>query len=405
VDRLLEPRVVWVALVVWALTWAVLMSRHGGVSWHYFRQGGLALVDGDDPSGSMHVYATHPELQFGPVALALAAALVPLGVHAGMVAAQILGAVLGLVLLAVVDSTASLVAPLGSRREARLRLLVVGVAFLPVWMNLAVRFVHIDDVLALVLVVAATRAAVSRRPTLAALLLGLAAGAKPWALPFLVLALALRPPDRLRVLALSVAAAAAVWLPFVLSDPASVLATRFVIPTSAGSSLPLLGVHDAVTPWWDRPAQLMIGAVVAWLAVRRGRWAAAVLLVVSIRVALDPGSYSYYTAGLLVGAVLWDLLGSRLRFPWWSVTAAVVLFAARWSPLAPVSLAWLRILFVVVCLVAIAVRPRPTTPIGRRSIVRPSAALRDPLRNTCGSRSRPQGSEAQAPVDPARRLA
>ena len=296
-----------------------------------------------------------------------AALLVPLGQHAGLVVAQALGALLGLVVLRLVSSTARAVAPLGSEAAQRLQLLVAGGAFLPVWMNLAV---HIDDVLALVLVVAAIWSAVHRRSFPAAVLLGLAAGAKPWALPFVLLALGLPSRERGRVLGVALAVAGCVWLPFVLFDPASLLAARYAIPTAAASSLHLLGVTSPVTPGWDRPAQLLIGAALAALAVRRRRWPAAVLLVVGVRVVLDPGAYSYYTAGIVVGALLWDVLGSRNRLPWWTVTATVTLFVTHWLPLTPLSQAVIRVVFVAACVLMLALPRRTYAAPGSRQVVR-----------------------------------
>ena len=348
---------VWVVLTVWGVVWAVVMGRHGGVSWHYFDTGGLALIDLDNPAGSVHVYAAHPELQFGPVSMGAAALLSVLGVHAGLLAAQVLGAAGGLLVLWLAGSVATSVRALGTARRQRLTLLLAGLAFLPVWMNLAVRFVHIDDVLALVLVVFAIWAAVHRYPMAAAILLGLSAAAKPWALPFLALILVLRPPARGRAACLAICTVGLAWLPFFLGDPRSLLAARFTIPAAAGSSLHTLGINAAVTPGWDRPLQLALGLAVAAVAIKRGRWPAVVLLVVAVRIVLDPGSYSYYTSGVLVGALLWDITSSRRVFPVWSWSAGAALFAARWLPITPLAIGWVRTVFVATCVVLL-VLPR-----------------------------------------------
>ena len=354
---LLSTRWVWITLLVWATIWAVVMNRHGGLSWHYFDQGGLALVDLDNPAGSLHVYASHPELQFGPVSMVAAAALSLLGVHSGLVAAQVLGAVAGLLVLLLVSGIATQERQLGTGRQRLITLLLSGLAFLPVWMNLAVRFVHIDDVLALTFVVAAVWAAVHRYPMAAAVLLGMSAAAKPWALPFLALVLVLRPPVRGRAALVACGTVALAWLPFLIADPRSLLAARFAIPATAASSVRTLGISDAVTPSWDRPAQMLLGLAVAAIAIRRGRWQAVVLVVVAVRIVLDPGSYSYYTSGILVGALLWDLVGTSRTFPVWSWTAALSLFAARWLPITPGAIGWVRTLFVATC-VLVLVLPR-----------------------------------------------
>jgi hypothetical protein len=363
-------RVLWAVLFTWAAIWALVMNHHGGVSWHYFDQGGLALVDVDDPTGSIHVYATHPDLQFGPLSMVAAAGLSLLGVKAGLVAAQVLGAGAGLVVLYLTGQVARQIRPLGTRRRQSITLLLAGLAFLPVWMNLAVRFVHIDDVLALLLVVSAIWAAVHRYPIPAALLLGLSAAAKPWALPFLALLLVLRPPARGRAALVACGTVVLAWLPFLVAEPRSLLAARFAIPSAAGSSLRTLGVSAAVTPSWDRPLQMALGLAVAAIAIRRGRWPAVVLLVVAVRIVLDPGSYSYYTSGVLVGALLWDVVGSERSFPIWSWTAATTLFAARWLPLGPATLGWVRTVFVVACLVLLVLPRAKVRRPQQRSIIR-----------------------------------
>lgn len=368
----LPAKLLWLVLLIWAVAWALVMNRHGGVSWHYFDQGGLALVDVDDPTGSVHVYATHPDLQFGPLSMLAAAALSLLGAHAGLITAQVLGAAAGLLVLFLVGGIAAQVRPLGTRRQQSVTLLLSGLAFLPVWMNLAVRFVHIDDVLALVLVVTAVWAAVHRYPVPAAVLLGLSAAAKPWALPFLALVLVLRPPVRGRAALIASGTVALAWLPFLVADPRSILAARFAIPATAASSLRTLGIDAATTPSWDRPVQMLLGLLVAAIAIRRGRWHAVVLLVVAVRIVLDPGSYSYYTSGILVGALLWDLTGARRTFPVWSWAAAATLFAARWLPITPGAVGLVRTAFVATCVALLVLPKAAIRRPQQRSILRPS---------------------------------
>jgi hypothetical protein len=61
------------------------------------------------------------------------------------------------------------------------------------------------------------------------------------------------------------------------------------------------------------------------IAVLRRRWPAVILLGVGARVALDPGVHGYYTAGVMVGALLWDLLGARRPYPAWSLASFAAL--------------------------------------------------------------------------------
>lgn len=45
------------------------------------------------------------------------------------------------------------------------------------------------------------------------------------------------------------------------------------------------------------------------------------LLAVGARLLLDPGTNRYYIAGLVVGTLIWDAIGSRWHLPWWTATA------------------------------------------------------------------------------------
>src|SRR5690606_21953891 len=90
-------------------------------------------------------------------------------------------------------------------------------------------------------------------PTVA--LLGLAAAAKPWAIAFAPIVLAL-PGPRVRRLLVVAAVPALTWLPFVLAEPGTLDVTEFRIDVDPTSTLRALGVDDAETPSWARPAQL-----------------------------------------------------------------------------------------------------------------------------------------------------
>jgi hypothetical protein len=108
-------------------------------------------------------------------------------------------------------------------------------------------------------------------------------------------------------------------------DPRTVHVTGFVIRVDPASTLHLLSLAGSSTPAWCRPAQFAVGAILALLAVRTGRWQATLLLVVAVRLLLDPATQPYYDSGLLLGSVLLDLAiarkTARLRT---GVTTAVV---------------------------------------------------------------------------------
>ena len=351
------------ALMLTSLTgWTVICSAAlapGGGSWHFFELGGQTLADLDDGlRAGLHVYAEHPELQIGPLALLVAAPFAAAG-DLGLLAVQLLGAATGPLLVWVVADTARCWHG-GGRWNDRWSATTVaaGLAFIPVWTYLGVGVTHLDDVLALALTAFAVRAVAQRRPLLAATLLGLAVDAKPWALPFLALLLVFEPRDRIRGALVAGGVVAAAWLPFFLADPATMAAVHFTIPNSDVSALRALGVTDPVTPGWDRAAQAVLGVALAVAAVRRGRWSATVLLVVAARIALDPGPNRYYAAGAALGALVWDLVGSRSRWPWWTVATLLVLFGTRYLPLAP---AWHGTITLVFCLSCLLVLWAPAT--------------------------------------------
>jgi len=259
------------------------------VSWHFFTSG-AALLSSDDPGAGLHLYATHPQLQIGPLTLMAATPLNGLPAWlSGAVAALLIAATGPAMLLSLSHLP-------GLSMTNRQRGLAAAV-LMPVWAALAVHYTHLDDALALVLLLAGMHAVARCRPIPAAFLLAASAGAKPWALAFVPLLLVL-PRDRWRrALLVWLPAVAAAWLPFVLADPRTLHAGGFSIPNVASSSLRVLGVAAASTPSWDRPVQLLAGVVLGVVVVRRGRWLVVPAVVLAVRMLLDPGAYPYYTAG------------------------------------------------------------------------------------------------------------
>ncbi|HEX9358450.1 MAG TPA: glycosyltransferase family 87 protein [Streptosporangiaceae bacterium] len=316
----------WLVLWPWALAWVAFQAGMAGQSWHFFAQGGRLLF-ANAPGAGLQLYATHPDLQIGPLALAVSGMLRAIGPGNGESTAIAAMSLTGPLVLAAVWR----LVPAAERRR-RSRLLFAGLLFLPVWTELTTHFAHIDDLMALGFSVAALHAVARRHPVWAGLALAAAADSKPWAAAFVVLLLALPRRQWLTALAAFTGGIAAVWLPFLLADPRTVAAvTRFTIPNDRSSALRALGVMDSRTPWWDRSAQLLLGLAGGAVAVRRGRWPAVLLVAVAARILLDPGVYAYYTAGALLGAIVVDLVVTRWRVPWATVTAALLLYAARFT--------------------------------------------------------------------------
>ena len=380
----------WWVLWPWALAWVAFQAGMAGQSWHFFAQGGRLLF-ANAPGAGLQLYAAHPDLQIGPLALALSSVLRALGPGNGEATAIAAMSLTGPLMLAAVWR----LLPAGERRS-RSRLLFAGLLFLPVWTELTTHFAHLDDLLALGFSVAALHAVARHHPVWAGLALAAAVDSKPWAAAFVVLLFALPRRQWLAGLAAFTGGIAVIWLPFLLADPRTFSAvTRFTIPNNHSSALRVLGVMDPRTPWWDRSAQLLLGMAGGAVAVRRGRWPAVVLVAVAARILLDPGVYAYYTSGALLGTVVVNLVVTRWRLPWATATAALLLYAARFThALIPFSLHQLGILRLVFAIgVPVMVLGIPGWWVARRPDATPggrSRTARPPERTTRRWRARPR---------------
>ena len=334
----LSQRRVWCILWAWLIAWAAphVVWQHAlklGSSWNFFPKGARLLFS----DRGLHLYAIAPNLQIGPLAFLVAEPLRFAGPSHGRYAAVALMTALGPVALFL----ASRLRVGGAVCDSK-RLLLAGLVMLPVWCEVATHFGHLDDVLALLFGLAALIAVERRRPGAAGALLAAAAASKPWAVAFAPLLLAFARPLRTRAALVWLGGLAIAWLPFVLADSGTLRAARFRIPTSASSSLRILGVHATRTPSWDRPAQVLLGAAAAALVTRRGRWPAALLAVIATRLLLDPATKPYYTSGIAVAATVVDLWLTRRRVPIFTASAVLLLYAVRATGLSPRELGLLR---------------------------------------------------------------
>jgi hypothetical protein len=351
----------WLFVWAWLIAWAAphFVWQHSlklGSSWNFFPKGARLLFS----DRGLHLYATAPNLQIGPLAFLVAEPLRFLGPSSGRYTAVVLLTAAGPLVLWLVSRI-----ELRGAVVANDRLLLAGLVLLPVWCELATHFAHLDDVLALLFACSTLIAIERRRPILAGLLLAAAADSKPWAIAFAPLILALAAPLRLRATLAWLGGLAIVWAPFVLADSRTLRAARFRIPTAASSSLRVFGVHAAKTPSWDRPAQLVLGIAAATLVVRSGRWPAVLLAALAARLLLDPATKSYYTSGLVVAAVVVDLWLADRRVPVFAVSALLALYAIRATGLDPHELGDLRALYCLAVLIWCAWPTRSGFPSAR----------------------------------------
>lgn len=82
---------------------------------------------------------------------------------------------------AALPAALAVLAPLVPRPWRRTRILSAALVLAPTWTVLSDRWGHLDDVVALLLLCVAVRSARSDRAVVTGLAVGLAAGAKPWA--------------------------------------------------------------------------------------------------------------------------------------------------------------------------------------------------------------------------------
>ncbi|WP_030984382.1 hypothetical protein [Streptomyces sp. NRRL S-1813] len=341
-----------ILLTAWTVLWFVVVEPHGGFSWHYLRTGGALIYQGDagDGSGGLNLYAHHPELQMGPLSFLTAGLFNPFSEATGQFLAAALMSLLGLVIVVLAGRSAArhFLGTGTNHQRLRQRVLVAGLAFIPMWIEVAVRFGHLDDVLALFFTALAVRALTRGNAALTGVWLALAMDSKPTALAFLPLLLALPREKWLRAGLWCAGLVVLAWLPFFLGDSQSFAAARFAIPNHPASALRWLGVGDPETPGWDRPAQAALGLALGSVAVWRGRWAAVVLLGANARIVLDPGVYTYYTASVLLGTLLWDVIGQRRLVPWWSWLALLILYGGVFAVPDDAARGLIRLAFVAV---------------------------------------------------------
>lgn len=319
--------------------------------------------------GALHVYAWVPQLHIGPPVLLLAGSLGRWQYGAQAWAVLIL--LCGLLVVRAAERTALALG--GDRRRIRTVATIGGALVLAGWPTL-LHYMHLEDALAIALITGSVAAIAERRPWwVTALMLGFAAGCKPWAAMLWPLLLMLDRSARVRAAAVTIGAAAVWWLPFVIADPSTLTAVsnvRFVMPRSGLVALGIGTWHSA--PAHIRLLQMLLGFCLAALAVVRGRWTAAPLAAFATRGLVEPSFFLYYGVGPLAAAMLWDVTRSR-RLPVWTVAAITSQFALQaWAPPTAGSIA--QVVFALAVVGAVVVAPAQRT-----------ISIRNPLSSHSGS--------------------
>ena len=313
--RLVDAALIVVALA-WTAWWVADVWPISGLSWHFFVSGSHDLLKTD----GLSVYAHHPELQMGPLPLAVAGIFGVLPSSAAKAVALVVMTLIGLIMLALLAP----IVPAGRRRP---RMLLAALFFLPAWTVLSVRWGHLDDVLAIAAAVCAVVAVAQRRPVLTGVALGVAMASKPWAVGFVPLILAL-PRERLRAAGAALGTAAVAWLPFILGDTGTMSALHPPVALAPGSGLRTLGARGSVVPAWGRTVQLLLTPAAALAVAWTRRWAGVLLVAIAVRMVLDPQDNAYYIGSAAMAAVVFDLLGTRSLIPWTTMLTVVLL----WQP-------------------------------------------------------------------------
>jgi hypothetical protein len=350
----LAVRYRYVVLMVWAVPWFVLATVHrntGVNDWLAFEFGARTIIhyNAHYGGGALRLYANYPFIQIGPPALLVVAATQWLPHNSSSVGLAAVMALAGLWALRCVETTARAMLPAQSLRSIQTKVLGAGLIAMPIWSYEAGQWRHLDDIMAICFILAAT-SLVARRQSwwLAGLLVGVGVAAKPWALVLAPVLLGLSRSQRSKAALVALASATACWAPFVLGGPGTLKALGgFRLSVNPTSTLHLLGLHSLMAPMWVRPVQMVGGFLAMAILARRSQWVAIPIAGFALRVVTDPQTWLYYGMGPMMAAVLWDLLHDR-KWPVWTIATAAVEFAAPFivtGSVALVRLLWALAIF------------------------------------------------------------
>lgn len=315
----------WLLLIGVALLASLRAIGHGHGDWDFFVDASRRLVGEPVASlpgpGGLLLYASNPYVLTGPLPLLFVRVTDLVGLGGSYAIGVVSANLLAVGAVALLERTAAALDR--ARPETTL---IGGVVLLVAWSELA-GYGHIDDALVLFAVAAALLGLATRQWLAVGIALGLAIATKQWGVMFLPLAFAL-PTRQWRAAALAVGIGVVAWAPFVIAAPEMLSQLGTVQIVADDSVFAVLRYPALHGPQWVRAAELCGGLLLVAFAVLRGRWQAALFAAIAFRVLIDPATWSYYTAGVVLGALAWDLLGTRRVIPVWTIVTFLLLAEA-----------------------------------------------------------------------------
>lgn len=290
-----RARVLALATLSAAALLMALLIPVGTHDWPYLAEGARLLWSRE----WAHVYALRPDVQVGPLALLLALLIDSVAATHGANVGLVLGALAYGPVLSLALRTAHAV-------PTPRRLLLVGLVGLLPWTALAGSG-HLDEMLTLVLLLLAARAGASRRPALSGVLIGLATVAKPWAFTTLPAAFGSERRHSALTALVGLAVSLLFWAPFTAGIYQALHSGYPVAyPVRPGSIWEPWQTTSGLLGSWIRVPQLLAAFAACAAAARRGP-VVALTVAFCVRIALDPGQWSYQFAVLAVLAVTLDV--------------------------------------------------------------------------------------------------
>ena len=278
--------------------------------WHFYTEGADALFG----SSGLHLYADHPLVAVGPLALVVTRGLMLVANDQARQVAAALATAAVLPAFVVIQQLS---------RSRHLWLLYWSPLVLVAWMDSSLNG-QPGDAWAMLAVVAAVAALARGQAGVCGVLVGVSVLLKPWTVPLLLLPLAFGPGrERLRGVTAGVLTASVGYIPFLVADWHTLAAGHTPIMLEARSSLMLMG-GDAALPY-VRALQWGLGAAVVARLSLRGNAFAAIAAMAAVRLLFEPAPMPYYVLALAVGALLSDVADRRGVFTLWASLATLLL--------------------------------------------------------------------------------